>query len=61
MINVTTKVVGKILTITVDLSKTFGKSQSGGSRFYAGDKIRIITNQTYTPSVVMACHADCYS
>lgn len=29
MDNVTTKVVGKVLTITVDLSKDFGASGSG--------------------------------
>lgn len=36
MQNVTTEVKGSILTITVDLSKSFGPSKSGKSTIVAG-------------------------
>lgn len=30
-----------------------------GGRFYYGDRIRVITDNTYTPPITKACHSGC--
>ena len=44
----------------VEKAKHAGSCYVCGGAIFVGDKIRVVTDGTYTPPIVKACHKDCY-
>jgi hypothetical protein len=43
----------------IERAKQAGSCYVCGAQIFVGDKIRIVTDNTYTPPIIKACHSGC--